>query len=1352
MALPLMTIERDAIMPPTELSCCYIGATLLCSTITARTIQVNLDSSKFAVLPDFSIERLAAARSDWERHYQHLLAHEKEIRNVYASRKVYGKVGGASGYKFGVSRTMREMIAWTWDADEIGAFATSLDRLIATLPQSRKSGRGETKRLVELLTILWKHRLLAFPAGAVWKDDYIPSSAVADFDERFYGRFAEAIRRPSISRRASRSSRIIFTVCGGIEEVGDIDSALLQALQPFAPQPPKDALSSLCDHIHAMQVQAYGDNQSIMARIPESYRPAFIHRESELTRALASVDDLTHCHFHVTPMCSAITGRHILVNDHRSKFAILPGFAPERLAAARADWERHRNTSGVAPCRTQTTLHNINLCLRAGNVECFAGAVDTIVTTMLSGVAQYRGGPRESDGILRSGDPSRFVEVLTLLWKHNLLAFPAGDIWANKIVKMGTPAEIDELFYGGLTNAIRMMQNSSRWHTKSPHRCTFMIFLSCGGIQEIGDIDYAVLQLFKPFAPDRRSNPAIILCDQLRAVQLCTYDGHETPLGHIPHSYRPALTNQRPSRRSDPKFAWAAAAGSQVEVWILRLATYITALPVRVSLQGDISAFNLLLDYVIATPGLPIAPLNYCWRGFSPERSFAQYLESEMAQATDTTAQILAKVSRFFAWVLETEATDEDGVLAREYRNPLPPDHLPTHGANRGQTHRHAIPLQFIRMMREIIEQDDFAWPRTLEGDYMEWYNPETALLEHIWVPVRANTFSLRLRLPLRELQVRLLDSGEGDELVYRPEAGGWIANTGKWTPAQGARHKPRGFVRRILDYDLGKTLNGLYITTNKTQDHNTLFVDTGYEIPWENPEIIDIFCRLRDWQERYNPSLTPLSRADVRDPRLLASRDVASRLDKLHFLFRDPTNHAAPMEPVTQGRLRTFWLQLMHELERRLEANGITNDDGSKIELVTSRDDYGAPQGTSFDPHSLRVTGLTALATAGVPIRILSEFVAGHATILMTLYYQRPGAGEVTRVLDDAVAHLLDPATEASDFAARIKEQPLELLHELAAYNDEEGLRAAKDTQSALYALLDDGFCPNGGTMCWTGGPVIEKRHTVHGPVPGGPRNCPLCRFFVTGPAFLGGLVARFNETGGQMREHLRYLQELQARRREIIKDQLRTEANGDHVKDRRKLVRAEEDLAKAEGRIEVLWKTWVSLLQLIRRVEQIIANRKPEQTAPMATKNVLVLNGQVGDLVVSLEECTEYDLWSRICASSEFYTGVDARTPALRLTRLFDAMFAREGHPAIFAALSDEQLVTVGNAVARFLHSTVGDANANALVAGRMTLQELGIEEEIARVINRESGQPVSLTLAGPGKVALTGPELSVGTNGVA
>jgi len=121
-------------------------------------------------------------------------------------------------------------------------------------------------------------------------------------------------------------------------------------------------------------------------------------------------------------------------------------------------------------------------------------------------------------------------------------------------------------------------------------------------------------------------------------------------------------------------------------------------------------------------------------------------------------------------------------------------------------------------------------------------------------------------------------------------------------------------------------------------------------------------------------------------------------------FLFRDPCG-GYRNEPLTDSRLRSFWIALLNELERRVAARGEVLADGSSIVFIDRRHSKsGEPLRSVYDLHTLRVSLITALATeGGVPIPILSKCVAGHASILMTLYYVKLGVPQITERLAEA-------------------------------------------------------------------------------------------------------------------------------------------------------------------------------------------------------------------------------------------------------------------------------------------------------------------------------------------------------------
>src|SRR5258708_38571811 len=91
------------------------------------------------------------------------------------------------------------------------------------------------------------------------------------------------------------------------------------------------------------------------------------------------------------------------------------------------------------------------------------------------------------------------------------------------------------------------------------------------------------------------------------------------------------------------------------------------------------------------------------------------------------------------------------------------------------------------------------------------------AVLE-MWSPVRWVGLLVKLILPLRTFQARMLDSGEADTWHY--DAGAWTLNTNRL--AQGSERRPlqQGVFRRSDPLADGETVSTvLYTNTNKTAD-----------------------------------------------------------------------------------------------------------------------------------------------------------------------------------------------------------------------------------------------------------------------------------------------------------------------------------------------------------------------------------------------------------------------------------------------------------------------------------------------------------------------------------------------------
>lgn len=1320
------------------------------SRVTGRTIYLN-DSETFVVPPSFEAAQLQPARLEWERHIDALMAH--------LSTKETGRTASALATVLGYYEENARLIDQCFAATSLGDYLLKVDEVIQRLQAIEraavespslghmKEGRrkGEAKRILEALLLLWRSGQLLFPATEIWNEHLIPGVSIAHIANEQLGTIGPYIGEMENAVRwggQRRPIKLLPTTIGNLLEIGDIDEQVVAAIKPFAPIPANHRVYALCDLLLLTQRHCYAANPAISSLLPNSYRAIFNPRQRHAdpqilwgplqSREIHSESATTcFCQAKCEPsvFVSRLTGRTIYLNA-TNEFVVSPSFEPARLPSARLGWRTH--IDGLLMCKAnrnklktpsfgmgyyKKNAHLIEQCFEATTREEFAIRVDGVLQRLnaIEQIAANSLATGKKKTGRRQGEAKRILEALLLLWKNGLLLFPAGELWEATLIQSPSLPDISNEQFGAIGRHIAEMEGAAQW--SGQRRPIKLLSTTIGGLLDIGDIDEQVIAAIKPFAPSPANHTVYALCDQLLLAQRRFYAENPTLSSLLPQSYRAIFL--REAERADTRFVWASQQGGErLVAWTQQVSIYVLSLSVRMSLKAEIGIFNALLDYVIANESIPDRPLLYCRRDFDPNPTFVSFLETARELNPAGVATHLRAVERFFHSILKREACDEEGIVSRVFRNPIFPEDIPSQPRNNGKTNRWPIPIRFMRMLREIIEgpyengTPTFAWPKTLSADYFDWLNLETGQTERIWSPVRAGIFLMRFLLPIRTLQTRLLSTDEADPEMYSRHSG-WSKNTTRLAPPTSDKKRATGLIRRIWDADLGRSFNGLYITTNKTADREEVFLNSGYEIAWENSEIIELFCFIRDWQLKFNPCLRPLSRAELKTAtHLHVSADLKDRLDKLCFLFRDAASPSFPQEPPTDGRLNLFWLALIAELENRLAKANEANLDGSPIRLISCwrTEEGGKPKPSSaiFDMHTLRVTGLTALIDAGVPIAIVSEFIAGHATVLMTWFYYKPWAAKVTRALNEGMQNRA--TLEEEDWEEFLSNQPTELIHDLSVCNSEDGCLGIEASQSALRAIMDDGECPNGGTLCQIGGPLLNSSKKVYGPVPGGDRNCVLCRFFVTGPRFLGGLSAKCNANAGKLREMSFRLKDAEARRRQAAAAAMASGEAGTFS--RMKRGAADETVESIEKEIEALSLTWAGQMRLVKKIKNVMDEYRSKCSNG---KLPMLLNGDASDFELALKHCSDFEMWDRICRSSDFYTSVDSRFSAIRRARLFDVLLGRAGYPAVFATLNDQELLEVGNAWSAYLRSLVGEDALGDAIDGNVTLKELGIEKDL-------------------------------------
>lgn len=411
-------------------------------------------------------------------------------------------------------------------------------------------------------------------------------------------------------------------------------------------------------------------------------------------------------------------------------------------------------------------------------------------------------------------------------------------------------------------------------------------------------------------------------------------------------------------------------------------------------------------------------------------------------------------------------------------------------------TKRTPIESRIMNEIRNLIIEDDYAFPKkAFTFAYVHLTNHKTGEYEHnVFCPSVANLLYFMLWVPTRKIQAQLLDSGEGDDLIYNFKKKQLVKNENKINTE---KNRKEGLLQTLPSGVLGITdILGLHITTNKTSAD-------GYDIPWVCDELLTSLENQYKWLSKYSPYPEQRGRHSLGN--LMTDESIAQ--DKTFYcLFRDPSQQKTDdqSKPVSTLLISKAWGLLCHESEKRINAK--LSGSHSKVSL-TKKDD---PNKSRYDIHTLRVSGITDLLEKGVPLGVVQKFVAGHKTYVMTLHYDNPSHAKVREYLESARSK----DSNISDF--EFIESELDEVSEHFIINQtyaNKGYTAfdALKNNSGIVSMKLSGICPGGS--CEEGGIDPSRERSI--PVPAGDRgpSCPQCRFWVTGPMFLLGQAVEGNQ-----------------------------------------------------------------------------------------------------------------------------------------------------------------------------------------------------------------------------------------------
>lgn len=602
---------------------------------------------------------------------------------------------------------------------------------------------------------------------------------------------------------------------------------------------------------------------------------------------------------------------------------------------------------------------------------------------------------------------------------------------------------------------------------------------------------------------------------------------------------------------------------------------------------------------------------------------------------------ILSNVASAFEWNIAQRGLSNANPIHKER------DAFKT-GQARGRTVRNCIPREVAELLKETNRRDDFALSRSLEKHMRK---PASGSGTAEWFPGIALFIDLLLCLPLRGFQGRFLDTGEGDDLIPVRSQDGTLEL--RPNPAKTRMH---GRSEGCLDY-IPPSYNrpsalGLYVNTNKTSE----IENAGYKIPWCPPALEGNIRRMAQWQSERNPVSEPTPCMDKSDFKRHKNRSVADSIKKTFALFRDPDDREG--WPISRKDVYEYWDILQAKVEDELAEKGRP----TRLTEEVQRDGRTVRKGV-YDIHSLRVTGITALLEAGLSPDIVME-VAGHSTIVMTLYYNKVENATIAKKLDAAMLKISEMIEDGGHSPADVK--GLGLFNNRNG-EDSAGMDLLLERQGrgpGGVSVMSHGICPGG--ECSTGG-AYDQSARAHGPV--APGACSLCRYRLTGPAFLPGLVLNAN----------RLMFELHTVAKEV------SEANGEIAK----AALPSSSASRLRGRVEVLTRKtdalateWAAEVQYAHMAKDML------EKAPEGKKLSPAL---IGDMDLLLEKKPDFVLLQKLAEGHAEV--VDFRpTGAIEQHRLFlsELLTATNAGPFLLSlppGLRDRASVMLGRAICDLL-----------------------------------------------------------------
>lgn len=237
-----------------------------------------------------------------------------------------------------------------------------------------------------------------------------------------------------------------------------------------------------------------------------------------------------------------------------------------------------------------------------------------------------------------------------------------------------------------------------------------------------------------------------------------------------------------------------------------------------------------------------------------------------------------------------------------------------------------------------------------------------------------------------------------------------------------------------------------------------------------------------------------------------------------------------------------------------------------------------------------------------------------------------------------------------------------------------------------------------------------------TYGPVQGYPaHNCVRCRWFITGPAFLPGLVNHFNVLSYEMAETSKRVTRYQNKTEELENSKYEAEQHGEIFEQYEDLLNYEQLLQQELQKGDDIANNLNATLRLIDKCHKISKSGNDNDSS----STQLVPVGTVQDVGFLLEaEADEMHQLQAICNGAELFPETDASKALLKRSQIIDMTLLFNKKQPVMFTLSDEEQLLAGNQFMRLLIKRAGSLKeAIPYAIGRKKLEEIGIHNEFEK-----------------------------------